>query len=183
VTGKSFASALRTLIGYEKIGLSSIWLETLEDEPSGIPDRAHQYEGDFDTYSIDPSIDLYGGGGLVSTMGDLAKFMQATFTGRVFAKPETLETMLSTFPANNEEPAPPEKPTNGTYCMGIEIAEVNGVTVYVNYGYWGTMAAYIPSLDLSFGATVNQSEGIRKSLKSILHGTLKLAGKTIIQGS
>lgn len=182
VTGKSFASALRTLIGYEKIGLTSTWLETLEARPSSIPDRAHQYEGDFDTYSIDPSIDLYGGGGLVSTMGDLAKFTQATFTGRVFAKPGTLETMLSTIPAINEEPAPP-KPTNGTYCMGIEVAEVEGMAVYINYGYWGTMAAYVPSLDLSFGATINQNEDNSKSRKSILHGTLKLAGKTIIQGN
>ena len=177
VTGKSFGSALRTLLNYDGLGLTSTWLETLELSPPGILDRAHQYEGDFDTYAIDPSIDLYGGGGIVSTVGDLARFMQAVFTNCVFSNDETINTMLSTIPAKTENDAPPENPTQGKYCMGIEVAEVNGKSVYINYGYWGTMAVYVLDLDFSFAATVNQHEAILKPLGSILSHVIELVDK------
>ncbi len=34
-------------------------------------DRAHQYLGGFDSYSADPSFDLYGGGGIVAPLEGL----------------------------------------------------------------------------------------------------------------
>jgi D-alanyl-D-alanine carboxypeptidase len=78
-TGGSMAAALRNLLGYQRLGLRSTWLETLESAPKGVLDRAHRYEGDHDTYTDDPSYDLYGGGGLASTVRDTALFMRALF--------------------------------------------------------------------------------------------------------
>jgi D-alanyl-D-alanine carboxypeptidase len=182
VTGMPLATALRTLIGYKALGLTSTWLETMEPAPTGIPDRAHQYEGSFDTYTIDPSVDLYGGGGLASTIEDLARFMQAIFTGRVFSKSATIKTMLSTVPAKKANSTEtPQSPKHGVYCMGVEITEIDGVTVYINYGYWGTMAAYIPSLDLAIGATVNQHEGTLELCNSIISSVLKILDKSGIE--
>ena len=46
--------------------------------------------------TIDPSVDLYGGGGLVSTCADLAKFFRALLLrGEVFDSPATLVTMTT----------------------------------------------------------------------------------------
>lgn len=178
VSGEPLGSALRTLIGYEALGLASTWLETMENSPPDMPDRAHQYEGDFDTYAIDPSIDLYGGGGLVSTVGDLARFMEAVFTGRVFTEAATIETMLSTGPVENDgSESDGVHQLHGRYCMGIEVTEIDSVVVYQNFGYWGTLAAFVPSLDLSIGATINQHERDIELLNAILSRVLKMAGE------
>ena len=45
---------------------------------------------------MDASVDLYGGGGLMSTCGDLARFFRGLVQGRVFRSPETLATMTTT---------------------------------------------------------------------------------------
>ncbi len=173
LTGQPMGTALRELIGYEALGLTSTWLETLEPKPAAVPDRAHQYEGDFDTYALDPSLDLYGGGGLASTVGDLARFMRGVFTGRVYVGSTTRDTMLSTVLAT--EAGPPAYGVTqvpGTYRMGVAVDEIDGVTVYVHTGYWGTLAAYVPSLDLAVGATVTQQQA--RALFPLLRRVLEL---------
>ncbi len=87
VSGQPMAVAVRELLDFEGLGLDSTWWETLEPRPTGVRDRAHQFLGDLDTADFDPSYDLYGGGGIVSTVGDLARFYRALFTGGVFADP------------------------------------------------------------------------------------------------
>lgn len=175
VTGLSMAEALRSLVSFEQLGLTSTWLETLEPPPEGVFNRAHQYEGDFDTYLVDPSIDLYGGGGLVSTVGDLTKFMRGLFGGHVFRNPKSLEDMLSPTqlkPGQTGE-APIDSATMG-YRMGIEVLQIHGLTAYWHTGYWGTMAAFVPDLDLSIGATVNQQENRQANLLTILRRVVEL---------
>ena len=56
----------------ERLGLTSTWLESIEPEPEEPPQLSHQYEADVDVVGIDPSVDLYGGGGLMSTCRDIA---------------------------------------------------------------------------------------------------------------
>ena len=77
-----------------RLGLDETYWESLEPAPSGIAGRAHQYIGEFDGYGMDPSFDLYGAAGLVSTVDDLSAFYRALLRGEVFARPETLATML-----------------------------------------------------------------------------------------
>lgn len=156
-TGQSLASALRSLIGYEALGLESTWFETLEEKPAGSKERAHQYLGHIDAYDWDPSIDLYGGGGLVATVGDLARFFYGLFRGRVYADPSTSETMLTTIVAERGGPeayGSPQVP--GAYRMGIGVIEVEGAEVFSHTGVWGTLAAYVPSLDLAISVAVTQ---------------------------
>ena len=96
VYGAPLAVVLRELVGFERLGMDDTWLETLEDPPAGASDRAHQYMGERDTCDWDPSLDLYGGGGLVSTADDMAMFMRALFTGGVYRDAATADTMLTT---------------------------------------------------------------------------------------
>jgi len=152
------AAAFRELLGFDRLGLSSTWLETLEQPPEGAGDLAHQLDGEIDAFFIDPSMDLYGGGGLVMTMGDLARFMHALFTGAVFDDPATLSVMLTTIDTSTGMPGAPDAARDLDYRMGIWVAEIDGIITYRHTGYWGTTATYAPSLDLAIAATVNQHQ-------------------------
>jgi D-alanyl-D-alanine carboxypeptidase len=88
------AAAYRALLSFDRIGLDHTYLETLEPTPAQAKMRGRQYLGTTDTAGFDPSFDLYGGGGLVSTVDDLARFYRALLGGHVFKKAATLRTML-----------------------------------------------------------------------------------------
>jgi D-alanyl-D-alanine carboxypeptidase len=157
--GKPLPAAVRELVGFERLGLRSTWWELLEARPAGVPERAHQLDGAIDSFGVDPSIDLYGGGGLVATMGDLTRFMRGLFTGQVFTKPATLDTMLTTIAGARPGPGDEgPKTIPGVYRMGIFVAEIDGITVYRHTGYWGTVASYVPSLDLALAVGVTQRD-------------------------
>jgi D-alanyl-D-alanine carboxypeptidase len=159
VTGQTMPVAVRELVGYEGLGLGSTWFETLEPRPEGVPDLAHQYEHDLDSYAVDPSEDLYGGGGLASTVGDLARFMRGIFTGGVFSDPETAVTMLTTVEVTQGGPdAYGEAQIPGGYRMGVVVEEVDGLKHYRHGGWWGTTAAYVPELDAAFACAVNRRQ-------------------------
>jgi len=69
VTGHTLAQAFHDGLDYRRIGLVSTWFESLEPVPDRALGRAHQYMDvdDIDATDFDPSFDLFGGGGLVST--------------------------------------------------------------------------------------------------------------------
>jgi D-alanyl-D-alanine carboxypeptidase len=92
VTGESLAAATRRLLHFRRIGMLDTYWEQLEPPPDDTP-RAHQYDGAFDNAVLDASHDLYGGGGLVSTVADVTSFFRALFHGEVFDDPRTLGTM------------------------------------------------------------------------------------------
>ena len=92
-------------------------------------------------------------------MGDLARFIRGIFTGGVYARPATSDTMLTTIVAARGGPAAwGGTQVPGTYRMGVAVNEIEGVAVYMHRGYWGTLAAYFPSLVLALGATVTQQQ-------------------------
>ena len=80
-TGSSYAAATRVLLGFDRLGMMSTYLESVEPERGG--PRSHQYQGTVDIATVSPTIDLYGGGGYVSSMHDLAVFYDALFSGQV----------------------------------------------------------------------------------------------------
>jgi D-alanyl-D-alanine carboxypeptidase len=159
ITGGDLASGVWSIVDRNRLGLGSTWWETLEPRPQGAMHRAHQFFGDVDVSSFDPSFDLWGGGGVATTVGDLARFTRGLFSGQVYNKPETLETMLTTLdglqPAAtaSERSLPP-----GSYRMGVWVLEELGYKVYRHTGFWCTFATFVPELDLVLTATVNQHE-------------------------
>jgi D-alanyl-D-alanine carboxypeptidase len=120
-TGLPQAAAYRSLIDFDRIGQPATWFETLEPAPAAAPPRAGQYIGGNDIGGVDPSFDLYGGGGLVSTLQDQARFISAVFSGKVFHKAATLKLMTSIPAVVDTEGAP------SAYALGIHKVVVDGV--------------------------------------------------------
>jgi len=159
VYGKPLAASLRELLDFEGLGMTSTWMETLEDPPAGAADRAHQYLGELDTYDFDPSLDLYGGGGLVSTADDMAVFMRALFIGGVYQRASTADTMLTTVTGAKAGPDLSGSPmVPGRYRMGVEVRDLGGLEVYMHTGFWGTIAAYFPGQDIALSIAVTQQQ-------------------------
>jgi D-alanyl-D-alanine carboxypeptidase len=158
-SGEPMAQAVRRLLEFDRHGLVSTWWETLEPQPEWVPDRAHQYFGDVDTFTFDPSFDLYGGGGLVSTVGDLARFYRALFEGRVFEKLGTRHIMLTTdddvapLPDASDRALPP-----GAYRMGVWEVQIGPFETYRHSGFFGTLATYVRDLDLIVTVATNQNQ-------------------------
>ena len=168
VSEQTLGPALRQLLNYERLGLNSTWMEIDEPAPMNLPPRVHQYDGEIDTYPVNGSFDIYGGGGLVSTVGDMARFMRGLFEGNVFAQPSTLETMLSTVPAKRGGPDYGIwQQVPGTYRLGIDCSTHD--RIYSHKGHFGTLAAYIPALDLSIALSLNR---VRSGLESDIRDDL-----------
>lgn len=147
-TDQSLAVAYRELLHFDQLGLDQTWLESLEPEPAGIADRAHQFYEDLDTYDADPSFDLYGGGGLVSTVGDLATFYRALLTGGVFADPATLTVMTTVPPVSSDAGA-------GMGLFTFEEADLG--LCWSHSGYWGSGVIMCPERDFTFAISVFQA--------------------------
>ncbi len=178
-TGLPLSRAVRELVGFEGLGLASTWWETLEPEPAGVADRAHQFYGDLDVHGFDPSFDLYGGGGLVATMGDLGRFFDGLFRDRVYDDPKTIDIMLSSFDDLDARPDASERSlAPGAYRMGVWVLETGGFTTYHHTGFWGTMAVHAPDLDLTVAATVNQNQS-KPVFDTILRETIAIVEDAI----
>ena len=148
VTHQSLPRAVRKLIGFRALGLDHTYWESLEPTPPGQRPRAHQYFGSYDNIVLDASTDLYGGGGLVSTVSDLERFYRALFHGKVFHDPSSLRTMTRVEGPGRDKGA----------GMGIFRVDVDGETCYGHRGYWGTQAIHCPRLDLTFARATNQAD-------------------------
>ncbi len=146
-TGESLATAVRRLLHFRRLGLLDTYWEQLEP-PADDASRAHQYDGMFDNVVLDPSHDLYGGGGLVSTAADVATFYRALFHGEVFDDPRSLETMTRVSRPGRDDGA----------AMGLFAVDVAGERCFEHPGFWGTVATYCPRLDLAFARTINQAD-------------------------
>ncbi len=141
-TGKSLDAAIKELLGLEKLGLERTDFERMD--PITDQERIHQYFQGKDTYAFSPTMDYYGGGGILSNTRELVDFFQALFQGKVFEHPETLKLML--------EPVTYPSKAKMDYQMGMYRVQVNGMEAYCHSGFWGTQVLYIPKLDLYLAA-------------------------------
>ena len=84
-----------------------------------------------------------GAGAIVSTSGDLTKFMNALFSGKLIST-SSLEAM--------------KKTNDGETCHGIFYANVNGLDVYVSEGGidgFQSMLAHVPKFNMTMALTAN----------------------------
>ncbi|MCS0609842.1 beta-lactamase family protein [Massilia solisilvae] len=158
LTGKPLARAVHEILGYEKLGLKSTYWETQEPAAPQAGPRAHQlFDDGRDTYGWNPSLDMYGGGGIVADPRDLAWFLYDLFEGKVFKHPETLQLMLS----NQGLPA------DSQYRMGIFEYEANGVKAYWHSGFWGTAAFYVPSQHRAYAFAVTRRNAYKPAFEQM----------------
>ena len=61
--------------------------------------------------------------------------------------------MLTTI--DGVQPLPEARPLG--YRMGIWVVEIEGMTTYRHTGFFGTLATYVPELDLVVTAVTNQN--------------------------
>jgi len=64
ITHKPLGEAMVEQLKLKQLGLTNIYMEDIEGDYSG--KRIHQYYENEDTYHINPSLDYYGGGGLLA---------------------------------------------------------------------------------------------------------------------
>lgn len=165
-SGKPLGPAVRSLVRFDKLGLRQTWWETMEPAPRGVPDRAHQYIAGLDAYGIDPSFDLYGGGGVVAPMSDLAHYLTALLGGQVFERPETLEIMNR---ARSTE-------MNG-YGMGLFGSKAGGQTGRGHSGFWGTTAMFFPDAGVTIAVAITDQVEFRQA-NAVMGQVLKLMAGT-----
>lgn len=142
-TGRPLAIAVRELLGMRRLGLARSWWEDGSDRISPPALIAKPYLGPVDASILHPSFDTHGGGGLVATMPDVARFVRAAAHGRLFARPGTLVAALSV-PAARREPAQVPYALMGT-TIGIGNERCWGHT-----GFFGTLAFHCPLSDTTF---------------------------------
>ncbi len=141
-TGKSLDGGLKELLGIERLGLERTDFERID--PLTDQARIHQYFQGMDTYGFSPTIDYFGGGGILSTSQELVDFFQALFQGKIFENAQTLEIML--------ESVTYEPKDKLDYQMGMYKVKINGMDAFSHSGFWGTQVIYIPQLDLYMAA-------------------------------
>lgn len=169
LTGKSLGAALRSVLNFKQLKLDETYLETLEPEPAGIKPLSHPYFGEIDSVDFDPSVDLYGGGGLVSSVEDLARFFRALVQGRIFHRASTLQMML-TVPATNNDAA------GGPYAMGIQRRHIAGNVCWGHNGFWGTSAYHCPEIDVTIVRHYNQAQPHDLTFKALYEQIAKTLG-------
>jgi D-alanyl-D-alanine carboxypeptidase len=147
-TGETLGAAYRELLDLDGLGLDSTWLEQLEPAPPGVAERAHEYFEDLDMSDADASFDLYGGGGLVSTVADLARFQRALVHGEVFDAPTTLTAMLDV-PATNED--------DGAASGLFRIDDPRLGRCWSHAGFWGSYVMTCPDEDVTIALAVFQA--------------------------
>ncbi|TDQ15054.1 D-alanyl-D-alanine carboxypeptidase [Algoriphagus boseongensis] len=154
-TGKSLDGGIKELLRLENLGLERTDFERIDPLTDQL--RIHQYFQGRDTYTFSPTMDYFGGGGIVSNTQELVDFFQALFQGKIFEQSETLGQML--------EPVSYTEKARMDYQMGMYRVKVNGMDAYCHSGFWGTQVIFIPELDLYMAA--NYSGGWRGSLAPI----------------
>ena len=145
-TGKSLGAGVRELLRFDRLGLRQTWWETLEPAPAGVADRAHQYMAGADTYDVDPSVDLYGGGGIAAPLADVAAFVSALQTGKVLERRATLDTMLAVRSPD----------FLGGYGLGIFRINTQGRVGIGHSGFWGVVAMHYPAEQITVAVSVTE---------------------------
>ncbi len=166
LTKQKFYTAMRELLKYEELGLNSTWFYTLEEYPKNTQALVHQYYGKYgwDSYDIDPSFDLYGGGGIACTTEDLAQFSYHFFNGDIVENTAVKDLVFTSMAC--------EDCNNDNYFLGLSEDSYQGMKAFGHGGFWGTVALYFPELDCSIAVYVlERDEG--KLRRDILENVIR----------
>ncbi len=165
-TGKPFYTSIRNLLNYRRNRIKNTWFYTLEPKPRNTLPLVHQFAGElgWDSYHIDPSFDLYGGGGIAATTKDLARFCQLLFEKKIIKDPETLNLIYTDLGVTKNK--------HGKYLLGLSESKIGGFTAYGHGGFWGTMVQYFPELNTSISVFVLNRDK-NKLRKEILEALVK----------
>ncbi len=151
-THQKFYKAIRRLIDYKQQGLQQTWFYSLENKPKNTLPLVHQYDGQlhWDSYLMDNSFDLYGGGGLATTTKDLALFFQNLFNLKIITDPKVLNLIITKVPTKDEK--------DSHYRLGLSETVISGYTAYGHHGFWATIVEYFPTLNTTITVFILENE-------------------------
>ncbi|WP_462148213.1 serine hydrolase domain-containing protein [Pseudoalteromonas gelatinilytica] len=169
VTDLPLPEAVRQYLSFDKNHIENVVWERGDSVAVDESRRVHQYLHGTDTFNWSPTVDLYGGGGLVASPIGMAKFYQALFSGKVFKHPETLKLMLS------DKGLPADSP----YRLGVFAKDYNGTLVYQHGGFWGTLVMYEPTTQVVVAGAVTQQKDYAQ-LEKVMSDYLTLQAKSAL---
>ncbi len=158
LTGRSLAEAYRRHI-FEPLGMTRSYLQYREDSDPDAPwmgDLADSYIGGFPIFSQGLNISFdWAGGGVVSTAGDLVKFIRGLGEGRLFRDAATLGIMTdwSFYP----------RPDGAKVGRGYDLSAMylpDGRELWGHTGFWGAIMLYEPATGLAFAGTLNAAGAV-----------------------
>ncbi len=145
VTGGALHDAYRHLV-LGPAGMDDTWLEGHE-APRG-PQAAHHEAGEQDMTRVTPTFD-WGGGGLVTTTADLARFARARWTGALAG----LAEMTAWTPGVRFAPGAAARYER--YGLGIGTTRVGGAELVGVTGSWGAFVYVDPAAGAVLTGTLN----------------------------
>jgi D-alanyl-D-alanine carboxypeptidase len=143
-TGRPLAAAVRRTCRLDELDVPSIHWEIAEPTPAGV-ERAHQFYEGADIHDWHPSLDLFGGGGIVATMPDLARWWTALFGGRV----HPYVARMTAAPKATIGPDGVVFPGGEAVGLCLFRSTHDDTTVWSHGGFWGLMTSHIPSRQTS----------------------------------
>ncbi|MBL4708409.1 MAG: serine hydrolase [Flavobacteriales bacterium] len=172
-TGQPFHTAMRDLLEFKKLGLNDTWFPSLEEKPKKSTQQAHQYFSSkgWDTYDIDISWDLYGGGGIASTTKDMAKFLYHYFNNDIVKTPAIKEQIFTEVRTRERE--------IHSYYMGLYKDNYHGLIAYGHGGLWGSNMLFFPSLNTSISVIVLERDQ-RALIRPIMGEIVSVLKKEIL---
>jgi D-alanyl-D-alanine carboxypeptidase len=164
IGGMSWRAQVRARV-LARLGLTSTALPEPGDR-TVTSDYAHGYQDVggtvVDLSFVDPSMaGASGGNAMVTTVQDLARFIEALLAGELFARRETLVAMTTMVEAPNESGLPHR------YGLGLESYDLGGTTVIGNSGGaagYATMMFRIPDRDVTLVTSINTSDMFANAL-------------------
>lgn len=143
VSGISLPQFYRSRI-FDPLNMPDTYLQFHEpDLPGEI--LSHPYWGEIDLGLINISAD-WGGGGLVSTVGDLSRFIRAFASDEIFSNPATKNQMLDFINLG----------LGNGYGLGVSKTTVPEGVVWGHEGYYASFMVYWPAKDITICGTFNQ---------------------------
>jgi len=138
-TGAPLAVAVRRACRLDELDVPSIHWEIAEPTPPGVV-RAHQFYEGADIHDWHPSLDLFGGGGIVATMPDLARWWTALFDGRV----HPYLARMTAAPKSTLGPDGIMFPGGDAVGLCLFRSTHDDTAVWSHGGFWGLMTSHIP---------------------------------------
>jgi D-alanyl-D-alanine carboxypeptidase len=159
--GRQLHEVYREIV-FDPLGMDATWLEG--HEPSRRPEVASHYSEELDWTTISPTID-WAAGGLVTTAGDLARYVRGLWSRRI-VEADGLGELTRWTPGASFPPG--HRLRYERYGLGTGGITVEGVELLGHTGFIGAFAFYAPRHDAVLVGTHNASHVDRWPLVAAL---------------